>query len=149
MAIFNSVGKTPCSKDRFAIFDSGYAIDSEIHFRCLGRIPSLPGAPSLSLLMTALISFVLVGSTKNAVWRLSVRKFLWDMSSVIIFEARVGPTLTKKLLNPFEITFGSIVTWSFSMNCFEFLVILFLLMTSLTIVQTFRRLFLFCTIWLW
>ena len=63
------------------------------------------------------------------------------MPSVIIFEARVGPTLTKELLNPFEITFGSIVTWSFSMNCFEFLVILFLLMTSLTIVQTFRRLF--------
>ena len=95
MTIFNSVGKTPCLKDRFAIFDSGYAIDSEIHFRCLGRIPSLPGAPSLSLLMTALISFVLVGSTKNDVWRLSVRTILWDMPSVIIFEARVGPTLTK------------------------------------------------------
>ena len=145
MAIFNSDGKTPCSKDRFAIFDSGYTIDSEIHFRCLGRIPSLPGAPSLSLLMTTLISFVLVGSRKNDVCWLSVRKFLWDMPSVLIFEARVSPALTKKLLNPFEITFGSVVT-RFSMICFEFLAILVLLMTPLTIVQTCRRLFLFCTI---
>ena len=114
-----------------------------MHFRCLGRISSLPGAPFLSLFMTSLISFIFVGSRKNDDWRFSFRKFLWDIPPVVISEARVGPILTKKLLNPFAIALASTVTWSFTINWWEFLVHFFLFITSLIIVYTLRKLFFF------
>ena len=114
-----------------------------MHFRCLGRISYLPGAPFWSLLVTSLISFMFVGYRKTDGWRFSFRKFLWDIPPVVILEARVCPILTKKLLSPFAIALGSTVTWSFKINYWEFLVHFFLFITSLIIVHTLRKFFLF------
>ena len=80
-------------------------IDSEIYLRCLGRISSRPGAPYLRLLMTSSISFMFVGFRENGDGRFSVRKFLWDLPPLVFLEEKVGPIITKKLLNPFAIAF--------------------------------------------
>ena len=127
----------------FAIFYSGCAIDSEMHFKCLGKISSLPGAQSLSLLITSLISFMFVRSRQKDDWVFSVKKIALRYTSIGYLESKSWSNITKKLLNPFAIAIGSTVTWSFKINCLEFLVLFFFFITSLLIIHILRK---FCFI---
>ena len=149
IASLSSSGNTPCSKHRFAILVSGYVIDSDTHLMCLGMIPSLPDAPSLSWPMISFISVWFVGSKKRDALIPCNIKSQWDTLSVHIFEASLGPIFAKWLLKPFAIIFGSVSFLSFIMNWSEILLLLFSFTTCLMIVQTFRRIFLFSIIWRW
>ena len=138
---FSFLGNMPYWNKKLAAHASGYAMESDIHFKFLATISSLPGAPSLSSLIIFIISTSLVGSRKkDSCWSLC-RTLLLESPSLLILEAKVGPMLTKKSLNPFPISLGFVIFLLFDINWSDFFLPFFILITFFMISQTFLRLF--------
>ena len=136
-ANFKTDGNIPSEKERLIINTNTCIYLSIDDLRTDAFILSYPELVFLSLLITDDTSISVVGVRKNELLKEPSRYEFAEFGTLSILESRVGPTLTKKLLNLSAISLGLVYFILFYIKKDCLILVFFALMTVLSFCQVF------------